>query len=177
MTEVSEILENIQADYAERGKDLRQRFAIFGRKTLDDHHHSILQLACSVMPENHIGCKLWLTQVSGTHIYADALKVWSREFCHAICTMKPLRRNGKPYPILTAYSPVWGDWAALDGLVIATGFGRRVPALEREETLGVNRKAYTKARNLVAGALLEQASQFERELGWSWRVHCMETED
>lgn len=174
MAEVSEILETLQADYASRGKDLRQRYAIFGRKTLDVNHHSVLSLAKSTMPENHIGDKLWLTMVSGTAIYADDLKNWSREFCEAICTMKPLRRNGRPYPVVSEYSRAWGDWAALDGLVIATGFGRRVAAYEREKQLGCNRKRYTKARNLVAGALLVQADQFEEALGWSHWVHFRE---
>ena len=176
MSDISEILESVQADYAERGKELRQRFAIFGRKALDDHHHSILSLAASVLPENHIGDKLWLTMVSGTDVYADSLKDWAREFCHAICTSKPLRKSGRPYPVVSSYDRSWGDWAALDALVIATGFGRRVAAYERARTLGCKRKSYTKARNLVAGALLIQASQFEWELGWSWRVHCLEDE-
>lgn len=174
MSEVTELLENIQADYSERGKDLRQRFAIFGRKTLDENHHSILALATAALPEHHIGDKLWLTQVSGTQVYADALMDWAKAFCHAICTCKPLRQSGIPYPVVPAYNASWGDWAALDGLVVATGFGKRVSASERAVTLGCSRKSYTKARNLVAGALLLQSSQFEQELGWSWRVHAME---
>ena len=88
--------------------------------------------------------------------------------------MSPVRKSGRRYPLVASYDRAWGDWAALDGLVVATGFGKRVSASERAVTLGCSRKSYTKARNLVAGALLLQSSQFEQELGWSWRVHAME---
>ena len=159
-------------DFDIRGKDLRQHFAIFGRKTLPDNLQSVLQLAKSTMPDNHIGDKLWLTQVSGCVVYADHIKDWSREFAHAIATCKPYRgKYNKNTWLVASYKRDWGDWSALDGIVIATGFGERISARARAKQFKVNRDAYVKVRNLVAGALLQQSAEFEEALGWSSWVH------
>ena len=158
-------------DFDVKGKDMRQHFALFGRKNLGDEHQSILQLAKSTMPENHIGDKLWLTQVSGCTVYGDAIKDWAREFAHAIATCVPIRRIKSKTWLVASYNATWGDYAALDGIVIATGFGERISARSREKQFGCNRDAYVKVRNLVAGALLQQSSEFEEAMGHSFWVH------
>ena len=153
-----------------RGRDTAQRFASFPRKTLNQDLHSVLQYAKTLLPENHIGDKLWLTNVSGCSVYEAHIADWAREFAHAICTMKPLRKTRR-YPLVSSYKPEWGNWAALDACVIVTRLGERVSINARCEQLGCKWDAYKKVRNLVASALLVQNSEFEYAMAISYAKH------
>ena len=159
-------------DFDIKGKDTRQAFASFGRKALPDNLHSVLALATYNMPENHIGGAMWLTTVSGCTVYADKIKQWSNEFAHAIANVTPIRKKfANKVPLIPSYNATWGDWAALDGIVLATGFGERVPLLARSKQLNCQRDSYKKVRNFVAGALLLQMDEFEESIGHSVWVH------
>ena len=159
-------------DFDVKGKDTRQLFASFGRKTLPDNLHSVLALATCNMPENHIGGAMWLTTGSGCTVYADKIKDWAREFAHAISEATPIRRKyANRVPLIPSYNASWGDWAALDGIVLATGFGERVPIQTRVKQLDCQWDSYKKVRNFVAGAFLTQIYLFDEAMTHSYRVH------
>lgn len=158
--------------YDLRAKGLRDKFAGFGRLPVSIDQLSVLELAKRVCVnqygEHFVGDKVWLTSVSGIDRYSDTLKDWSRGFLGAFATMRPVKSKRR---LIASYTPVWGDVAALDGLQVAI-FGKCTEsALARSTALGVDRDAYTRARNYVAGALFLQASQFEAELAWSFEYH------
>ena len=159
--------------YDIRGRDTAQRFAKYPTKTLNLDLHSVLQYARSLLPDNHIGDKLWLTNVSGCTVYESIIADWARDFADAICTMKPLR-NTRRYPLVTAYKREWGDWAALDACAIVIGSRDRVSVLARCEQLGCKWDSYKKVRNFVASALLTQMAEFEWSMAISIAKHKAE---
>lgn len=158
--------------YDLRTKDLRDRFAAFGRLPVNIDQLSVLELArrvCITTYGDHfIGDKAWLTMVSGIDRYADSLKEWAKGFLAAFAKTKQgkSKRN-----LIESYTPVWGDVAALDGLQMAVLGKCAVPLKARAEQFGMNRDPYRKARNYTAGAILLQAHQFEIELAWSVEYH------
>ena len=61
--------------------------------------------------------------------------------------------------------------AALDGINLAL-FGRVQESVRTRCTAtGADRKAYTRVRNFIGGALVMQGQQFEQEVGYSFEVH------
>ena len=158
--------------YDLRTKDLRDRFAAFGRLPVNIGQLSVLELARRVCintyGDHFIGDKAWLTMVSGIDRYSDTLKDWARGFLAAFATCKG---QGSKRNLIESYTPVWGDVAALDGLQFAVLGRCAVPLLKRAEQFGINRDPYRKARNYTAGAILLQAHQFEIELAWSVEYH------
>ena len=150
---------------------LRQRYAVVTRRPLSVEDHSVLQLATKLTRdtygESHIGDKVWLTLVSGTTCYADTIKDWAFDLADAMGDIRYTRGNA----LVKRYDPVWGHKAALDGINLAIFGNVRESIRARCTATGADRKAYTRVRNFIGGALVMQSQQFEREVGYSFEVH------
>ena len=134
--------------YDVRGKDSSQRYSKYPTKTLNNDLQSVLQYARSLLPDNHIGDKLWLTNVSGCTVYEAIIADWARDFAHAVSTLKPF--------------------------AIVIGSRERVSVLARCEQLGCKWDSYKKVRNFVASALLTQMAEFEWAMAISIAKHKAE---
>ena len=165
--------------YDIRGRDVSQKYAKYATRNLGDDFQSIRNFARKLLPENHVGEKVWLTNVSGCSVYKNYIVDWSKEFAHAVSTLKPLRKTRR-YPLVPSYDSAWGDWAAYDGFhhatgfVLATGKNDRVSVLARCEQLGCKWDSYKKVRNFVASALLTQMAEFEWAMAISIAKHKAE---
>jgi hypothetical protein len=157
-------------DYDIKAKDLHQLYAGYGAKPMNDDLVSVLAFATIEQPDNSIGDKVWLRLISGTSAFDSQICQWARELAHAIATSKPVRKKHGSRWLITSYSPTWGDSAAYDGVQWAL-CGTRPTAQGQSERLGCDRNAYTKLRNIVAGAVLLQAEQFEHLMRWSINYH------
>ena len=156
--------------YDVRGRDIRQLYAGFCRITLSDEAIWSLSLASSVLPENHIGFELWITEVAGVTCHDHKITAWCKGLAQAISQLSPLL--GKRRRVLVeSYRPEWGDKAALDGLQYALMGKDSVKGVRaRADELGCGWEAYTRIRNLVAGSVILQMQQFEAELAWAVRI-------
>lgn len=150
---------------------LRQRYAVVTRRPLSVEDHSVLQLATKLTHDtygdSHIGDKVWLTLVSGTSCYADTIKDWAFGLADAMGGIRYERGNA----LVKRYSPLWGHKAALDGINLALFGNVQESVRTRCTATGADRKAYTRVRNFIGGALVMQGQQFEQEVGYSFEVH------
>lgn len=158
-------------DYDLKAKDLRQRFAIWSRKTLNDDHQSVLHLATKICKDENgdgfIGDKAWLRIVSGADRYDQIIRDWATELADAIGDMHGI--TGRRW--MKSYDGAWGHQAALDGFSLAID-GRVLWSVNyRSRTLVCDRRAYAFCRNFVAGAIMAQSATFENALEYSLRVH------
>ena len=157
----------VQADYAIRGRDIRQLYAGFGRIPLSDGAIWSLSLAQSAMPENHVGYQAWITHVADADCHAERLAEWVKSLARCMATVRPL--IGKRRRLLVnSYETTWGDQAALDGLQMALYGPERVPGhVTRADEFGCHRDAYRRIRDLLAGVVVMQMQQYESALAWA----------
>lgn len=167
---MTEQVKDDEGCYDIRGLDNAQKYAQFATSTASEHLQSFLQCARAMLPENHIGDKLWLTRVSQASVYERIIADWAREFANAVCTMKPLRKTRR-YPLVPSYKREWGDWAALDACAIVAGRGACPSVSVRCEQLGCQWDTYRKVRNFVASALTQQIIEFEVAFEISKEIH------
>lgn len=160
----------IQGDYDIRGQDLRTYYACFTRRALPEGALWRLSLASSVLPEEHIGYKFWLTLVSGTDRFCPELQDWAIGLGATVARMKPrLSRRAREYVI--SYDHAWGQRASLDGLASALFGADQVPSVRaRADEFGCDRDAYKRIRDFVAGAFTLSAWQYEDALRWAHRI-------
>lgn len=160
----------VQADYAVKGRDLRQLYAPFCRRPLGDDAIWCLSLAQTTLPENHIGYQAWITDTADADCHIPELMAWCKGLAATAATLKPLL--GKRRRVLVeSYRKDWGDQAALDGLLLALKGKDAVPALDaRAEQFGCRWQAYGRIRGLVAGCVVMQMAQYEDALAWAVRV-------
>ncbi len=160
----------VQADYFIRGQDLRSYYAGFTRRALPEGALWRLSLASSVLPEEHVGYKFWLTLISGTDRFCPELQDWAIGLGATMARMKPrLKQRARVY--VSSYSHEWGRQASLDGLVGALSGLDAIPSLrDRAEQFGCDREAYKRVRDFVAGAFTLSAWQYEDALRWAHRV-------
>lgn len=156
--------------YDVRGRDIRQLYAGFCRITLSDEAIWSLSLASSVLPENHIGFELWITEVAGVTCHDKKISAWCKSLGRAVAELAPLL--GKRRRVLVeSYRPEWGDVAAMDGLQYAMLGKDSVKGIEaRAAELNCRPQAYTRIRNLVAGSVVLQMQQYETQLAWAVRI-------
>ncbi len=161
----------VQADYFIRGQDLRSYYAGFTRRALPEGALWRLSLASSVLPEEHVGYKFWLTLISGTDRFCPELQDWAIGLGATMARMKPrLKQRSRVY--VSSYKHEWGRQASLDGLCMAQGLDLwgGVSLRERAEQFGCDREAYQRVRDFVAGAFTLSAWQYEDALRWAHRV-------
>ena len=158
-------------DYDLKKKDLRQRFALWSRRTLNDDYHSVLQLATTICRDENgqgfIGDKVWLRLVSGADIYDSPIRTWAIELSDAIGEVRG--STGRKW--MKSYSHLWGNQAALDGVSLIVHGQVPISVNMRSQQFQCDRRAYSFCRNFVAGALSAQSATFENALEYSDRVH------
>ena len=169
-TEHGQGAEAVQADYAVKGRDLRQLYAPFCRRPLGDQAIWCLSLASSTLPENHIGYAAWITDTADTDCHTRELEEWCKSLAETAATLKPLL--GKRRRLLVeSYRKDWGDQAALDGLVLALRGKDAIPAAsDRATQFDCLVRPYVRIRGLVAGCVVLQMTQYESALEWAVRI-------
>lgn len=157
-------------DYDVRGQDLRSYYAGFTRRALPEGALWRLSLASSVLPEEHIGYRAWLTIASGTDRFCPELQEWAIGLGVTIAHMKPrVRQRARMY--VSSYDHEWGRRASLDGLMVALFGLDSVPAIfSRAAEYDCDRDAYRRVRDFVAGAIALGVWQYEDALRWAHRV-------
>lgn len=159
----------VQADYAVKGRDLRQAFSGFARLPMSDAAIWSLSQACAELPPNHMGYAAWITEVAGADCHMPELIRWSKRLAFTAACLKP-RMGVRRRRMVEGYTREWGDQAALDGLQLALT-GSCTSGVWQAERLGVHRDSYRRLRNFVAGALALQSQQFESELAIAVRAN------
>lgn len=156
-------------DFDLRTLDLAQYFAPFGRRPMPERAIWLLSLASSVMPENSVGCEVWLSRVAGVYVHDSKLRAWARGLADAFGSgeVKP-RMGQRKRAMFAAYSPAWGHVAADDGLMLTVD-GRRPPTEARCRSLDVHHDKFDRMANLIAAFSLMQAAQYEDALRWAVR--------
>ena len=150
--------------------DLRGYYAAFGRRQLPDAAHYTAAVACSTLPDSHIGYELWITWVADVPFFQRQLAEWAEGLGELAATLKP-RIGERHRTYVESYRPEWGRQAARDGLRMAILGPNFVPGLETRATeLGGRWQAFKKIRNFVAGAATLQMQQFEGQLMWATRL-------
>lgn len=154
--------------------DLRGYYAAFGRRQLPESAHFTASVACSALPENHIGYDLWITWVAEVPFFERELIQWAEGLGELAATLKPkIGERHRTY--VESYRPEWGRQASRDGLRMAIRGPNLVPGLESRATqLKCRWQAFKKVRNFVAGAALLQMQQFESQLLWATRLKRLE---
>jgi hypothetical protein len=150
--------------------DLRGYYAAFGRRQLPDAAHYTAAVACSTLPDSHVGYDLWITWVADVPFFERELVQWAEGLGELAATLKPLiGERHRTY--VESYRPEWGRQASRDGLRMAILGPNFVPGLETRATqLGCRWQAFKKIRNFVAGAATVQMQQFETQLLWATRM-------
>lgn len=160
----------VGGDWQVKGRDLRQLYAPFCRRPLGDDAIWCLSLACSTLPENHIGYQAWITDVADADCHLPELARWSKSLAATAATLKPLLGRRRRL-LVESYRQDWGDQAALDGLQMALqGKGAIPAATSRAEQFGIHRDPYKRIRGLIAGCVVLQMAQFEDALAWAVKV-------
>jgi hypothetical protein len=150
--------------------DLRGYYAAFGRRQLPDAAHYTAAVACSTLPDNHVGYDLWITWVADVPFFEKDLIQWAEGLGEQAANLKPkLGQRHRTY--VESYRPEWGRLASRDGLRMAILGPNFVPGLETRATqLGCRWQAFKKVRNFVAGAAMLQMQEFETQPLWATRL-------
>lgn len=150
--------------------DLRGYYAAFGRRQLPEAAHYTAAVACSTLPDSHVGYDLWITWVADVPFFERSLTQWAEGLGELAATLKP-RIGERHRTYVESYRPEWGRQASRDGLRMAIMGPNFVPGLETRATqLGCRWQAFKKIRNFVAGAATVQMQQFESQLLWATRL-------
>lgn len=146
--------------YDLRGEDICSYFGAFTRRQLPESALCALSLAASRFPPSHIGYMAWITAVSGTTLFAPAIRNWAiglGTYIHGARLRRTRLRQFCP-----GWKPEWGRQACLDGVGSAL-FGRSsIPsAASRAEQFGVSDKTYSKMRDFIEGSFLICQNQYQ----------------
>jgi hypothetical protein len=150
--------------------DLRGYYAAFGRRQLPDAAHYTAAVACSTLPDSHVGYELWITWVADVPFFQRELTEWAEGLGELAATLKP-RIGERRRTYVESYRADWGRQASRDGLRMAILGPNFVLGLETRATqLGCRWQAYKKIRNFVYCAAALQMGQFEGQLLWATRL-------
>jgi hypothetical protein len=143
---------------------LDSRFARFGLRPLSDADVWALGMATMVMPDGSPGPEGYLSQVSGTSLFAERLTIWGRVVAIGIAQAGYKARNGaRRRAYVESYDESWGRYAVADGLTLAL-YGKAADALGYAAQ---NRQGYIRIRDFVGGALLNAIEEFRVALEWA----------
>lgn len=162
MGEGAVAVQEVQADYTVRGRDLRQAFSGFCRVPLGDEAIWSLSQASAALPPHHIGYQAWITDVAGADCHMGPMIRWCKRLAWTFACLKP-RMGVRRRRTVEGYRSDWGNQAALDGLQLALT-GSCPSGVKQAETFQIHRDGYRRVRNFVAGAVVLQMQQFESEL-------------
>lgn len=141
---------------------LDERFARFGLRPLSDADVWTLSMAAMVMPDGSPGAEAYLSQVSGTAIFADRLTIWGRVVALGIAQAGHKARNGsRRRTFVEGYDEAWGRYAVADGLTLAL-YGKAADAIGKSKDQG-----YRRVRDFVGGALVNAIAEYRVALEWA----------
>jgi hypothetical protein len=147
---------------------LDARFARFGLRPLSDADVWALGMATMVMPDGSPGPEGYLSQVSGTALFAERLTIWGRVVAIGISQAGYKARNGtRRRAYVEGYCESWGRYAVADGLTLALYGKAERNAADRVHELGCGRQAYERIRDFVGGALVSAIEEFRVALEWA----------
>lgn len=149
---------------------LDSRFARFGLRPLSDSDVWALSMAAMVMPDGNPGAEAYLSQVTGTSLFAGRLTLWGRVVAIGIASAGYKAADGsRRRTYVEGYDEAWGRFAVADGLTLAL-YGREwleAGIGERCNQLGCGKQAYQRIRDFVAGALLNAIAEYRVALAWA----------
>lgn len=146
---------------------LDERFARFALRPLGEADVWMLGMATMVMPDGNPGPEAYLTQVSGTDVFADRLTVWGRVVAIGIAHAGYRAAGGsRRRTFVEGYSEAWGRYAVADGLTLAL-YGKAPGLVERCEALKCGKQGYQRIRDFVGGALVNAIAEFRVALAWA----------
>lgn len=141
---------------------LDARYARFGVHPLSDADVWALSMAAMVMPDGNPGAEAYLTQVSGTDLFAGRLKVWGLVVAIGIAEASYMAPDGvRRRAYVESYDESWGRYAVADGLTLAL-YGLAEDAIGKSKDQG-----YRRIRDFVGGALVNAIAEFRVALEWA----------
>ena len=141
---------------------LNERFARFGLRPITDADVWALSMATMVMPDGNPGAEAYLSQVSGTTLFAERLTIWGRVVALGISGARYKARNGvRRRALVESYDESWGRHAVADGLTLAL-YGRAADEIGKSKDQG-----YRRIRDFVGGALVDAIAEFSIALQWA----------
>lgn len=142
--------------------DIDERFARFGLRPLSDADVWALGMATMVMPDGNPGAEAYLSQVSGTTLFAERLTIWGRVVALGIAQGGYKAPNGhRRRAYVEGYDESWGRYAVADGLTLAL-YGHAADAIDKGKEQG-----YRRIRDFVGGALVNAIAEFRIALEWA----------
>lgn len=143
---------------------LDARFARFCLRPLTDAEVWALSAATMVMPDGNPGVDAYLSQVTGTTLFAERLTVWGRIVGVGIANARWKAPSGvRRRAYVEGYNPAWGRYAVADGLTLAL-YGHAADHLGKA---GANHQGYIRIRDFVGGALADAIAEFRVALAWA----------
>ena len=141
---------------------LDARFARWGLHALSDADIWALAMATMVMPDGSPGPEGYLSQVTGTDLFIERLKLWGSVVAIGIAGAKYKAKGGARHrPYVEGYDESWGRYAVADGITLAL-YGKAEDAIGRSKDQG-----YRRIRDFVGGALLEAIEEYRVALEWA----------
>lgn len=144
-----------------------ERFATFGRATLDEADQWALAMASHLMSPGVPAAELFLTKIASLDCYVPVITQWARDLAQAYAATPIRQPRGmrKRCPV-EGYCPEWGARAVADGLTLAL-FEIAPPIITRARELGVGTTPYLRIRDHVASTTLNVTRQFAERLQWA----------
>lgn len=147
---------------------LDARFARFTLRPLADSDVWALSMAAMVMPDGNPGPEAYLSQVSGTNLFAGRLTLWGRVVAIGIASAGHKAADGsRRRTYVEGYDEAWGRYAVADGLTLALYGYAEVGIGERSRELGCGKQGYQRIRDFVGGALVSAITEFRVALAWA----------
>lgn len=144
--------------------NLDLRFARFGLHALSDSDVWALSMATMVMPDGNPGAEAYLSQVTGTPLFAGRLTMWGRIVAQGIAQARYKARDGvRRRAYVEGYTEAWGRYAVADGLTMAL-YGWAADELGKAAS---NVQGYLRIRDFVGKALLDSIAEFRVALAWA----------
>lgn len=141
---------------------LDTRYARFGLRPLSDADVWALGMAAMVMPDGSPGAEAYLSQVSGTTLFAGRLTLWGRVVALGIASARHKAKDGtRRRAYVESYDQAWGRYAVADGLTLAL-YGKAADAIGKSKDQG-----YRRIRDFVGGALTDAITEFRFALEWA----------
>lgn len=143
---------------------LDERYARFCLRPLTDAEVWALSAATMVMPDGNPGAEAYLSQVTGTCLFAGRLTTWGRIVAIGISSARYKSAGGvRRRAYVEGYDPSWGRFAVADGLTLAL-YGHTADPLGRASA---NHQGYIRIRDFVGGALVSAIAEFRVALAWA----------
>lgn len=143
---------------------LDARFARFCLRPLTDAEVWALSAATMVMPDGNPGPEAYLSQVTGTCLFAERLTMWGRVVAIGIASAGYKAPGGsRRRTYVEGYDESWGRYAVADGLTLAL-YGHAADHLGKASA---NHQGYLRIRDFVGGALVNAIAEFRVALAWA----------